>query len=150
VETNTGVEPVLYISRRNALSFNNQPNNVYSAISGGRMLVLKGEAVADLDDQALEPQTAIGVNRNGRYLYILVVDGRQPLYSNGITFARLAQLLIKQGAYIAMSLDGGGSSTLVVEGKDGEPDILNSPIDNYIPGRERPVGNHLGIYVQGK
>jgi hypothetical protein len=148
VETDTGVEPVLYISRRNALTFNNQPNNVYSAISGGRMIVQKGEAVPELDNQALEPQTAIGINRNGRYLYIVVVDGRQPLYSNGITFAKLAELLIKQGAYIAMSLDGGGSSTMVIEGKNGEPDILNSPIDNYIPGRERPVGNHLGIYIK--
>jgi hypothetical protein len=148
METNTGVEPTLYISRRNALTFNNQPNNVYSAISGGRMLVLKGEAVPDLNSEALEPQTAIGINRNGRYLYIVVVDGRQPLYSNGITFAKLAELLIKQGAYVAMSLDGGGSSTIVIEGKDGEPVILNSPIDNYIPGRERPVGNHLGIYIK--
>jgi len=47
-----------------------------------------------------------------------------------------------------MSLDGGGSSTVVIEGKDGKPEILNSPIDIYIPGRERPVGNHLGIYVK--
>ena len=150
VETNTGLEPTLYISRRNALTFNSPPNNVYSAISGGRMLVLKGEAVPDLDNQALEPQTAIGINRNGRYLYIVVVDGRQPLYSNGITFVKLADLLIKQGAYVAMSLDGGGSSTMVIEGRNGEPVILNSPIDNYIPGRERPVGNHLGIYVERK
>ena len=148
VETNPGVKPTLYISRRNALAFNNRPNNVYSAISGGRMLLLKGEAVPDLENQTLEPQTAIGINRNGRYLYIVVVDGRQPLYSNGITFAKLAELLLKQGAYVAMSLDGGGSSTMVIEGKNGEPVILNSPIDNYIPGRERPVGNHLGIYIK--
>jgi len=60
----------------------------------------------------------------------------------------LADLMLKQGAFMAMSLDGGGSSTLVMEGKDGKPQILNSPIDNYIPGRERPVGNHLWIYVK--
>jgi hypothetical protein len=47
-----------------------------------------------------------------------------------------------------MSLDGGGSSTLVIEGEDGLPEILNSPIDSYIPGRERPVANHLGITVK--
>jgi exopolysaccharide biosynthesis protein len=49
---------------------------------------------------------------------------------------------------MAMAMDGGGSSTLVVEGEDGSPRILNTPIDNYIPGRERPVGNHLGIYIE--
>jgi len=142
-----GVEPTLYISRRNALSFNNRPDNVFSAISGDRMLVEKGEVVSGLDDEELDPRTAIGINRNGRYLYILVIDGRQPLYSDGSTFQELAALLKAQGAYYAMSLDGGGSSTLVMENEDGSPKILNSPIDNYIPGRERPVGNHLGIYI---
>lgn len=143
-----GIEPTLYISRRNALSFNNRPNNVYSAISGDRMLVVKGDVLPDLDASEVEPRTALGINRNGRYLYILVVDGRQPFYSEGATFAELAELLRKEGAYMAMSLDGGGSSTLVIEGQDGLPRILNTPIDNYIPGRERPVGNHLGIYIR--
>jgi exopolysaccharide biosynthesis protein len=76
------------------------------------------------------------------------VDGRQPFYSQGATFVELAELLRKQGAYVAMSMDGGGSATLVVEGQAGTPRILNTPIDNYIPGRERPVGNHLGIYIK--
>ncbi len=143
-----GIEPTLYISRKNVLSFNSQPGRVYNAISGDRMIVVKGEAVPDLNDKALEPRTAVGMNRNGRYLYIIVVDGRQPFYSEGVTFADLAKLLIKQGAYMGMSLDGGGSSTMVIEGDDGKPLILNSPIDNYIPGRERPVGTHLGIYVR--
>jgi hypothetical protein len=142
------IEPTLYMSRKNALSFNNKPNNVYNAISGDRMLLLKGEVAPDLDDERLNPRTAVGINRNGRYLYIVVVDGRQPFYSAGATFVDLAELLIKQGAYIAMSLDGGGSSTMVIDGKDGKPVILNSPIDNYIPGRERPVGTHLGIYLK--
>jgi hypothetical protein len=140
--------PTLYISRRNALSFNRQPNRVYNAISGSRMLVLKGEIVPDLNDTALEPRTALGINKNGRYLILVVVDGRQPFYSEGATYVDLAELLIDQGAFMAMNLDGGGSSTMVIEGESGEPNILNSPIDSYIPGRERPVGNHLGIYVK--
>jgi hypothetical protein len=143
-----GIEPTLYISRRNALSFNNRPNNIYSAISGDRMLVVKGDIVPGLNDTEVEPRTALGINRNGRYLYIAVVDGRQPFYSNGMTFAELAELMRDQGAYMAMSMDGGGSSTLVIEGKEGLPKILNTPVDNYIPGRERPVGNHLGIYIK--
>ena len=141
-------EPTLYISRRNALSFNNRPNRPHNAISGDRMLVLKGEVIPDLDDEQIHPRTAIGINRNGRYVYIVVVDGRQPFYSAGATFIELAELLINQGAYIGMSLDGGGSSTLVIEGEAGQPVILNSPIDNYIPGRERPVGTHLGVYIK--
>ncbi|HZM23963.1 MAG TPA: phosphodiester glycosidase family protein, partial [Anaerolineales bacterium] len=147
-ELSVGVRPTLYISRRNAISFNNPPGNIYNAISGDRMIVLKGELVPDLDDTELDPRTAVGTNRNGRYLYLVVVDGRQPFYSSGATLAELAQILIDEGAYIAMNLDGGGSSTMVIEGENGQPLILNSPIDNYIPGRERPVANHLGVYIK--
>jgi hypothetical protein len=146
--TDVGTEPALYIGRRNTLSFNNKPGNIYNAISGDRMLVLKGEIASGLDDKELDPRTAIGINRNGRYLYLVVIDGRQPFYSEGATFAELANLLIDQGAFMGMSLDGGGSSTMVIEGDNGAPIILNSPIDNYIPGRERPVGTHLGIYAR--
>lgn len=143
-----GVPPALFISRRNALSFNNKPNRVYSAISGDRMLVLKGQIAPDLEGGEVEPRTAVGINRNGRYVYLVVVDGRQLFYSEGATFTELAQLLVDQGAHMAMSLDGGGSSTMVIEGGDGKPKILNSPIDHYIPGTERPVGTHLGVYVK--
>ena len=143
-----GIPPALYISRRNALSFNNKPNRVHSAISGDRMLVLKGAIAHDIESGEVEPRTAIGINRNGRYVYLVVVDGRQPFYSAGATFTELAQLLIDQGAYAAMSLDGGGSSTMVVESPEGRPRILNSPIDHYIPGTERPVGTHLGIFIK--
>lgn len=143
-----GTPPTLFISRRNALSFNNRPNRVQSAISGNRMLVLKGKVAPDLKDDKAEPRTAIGTNRNGRYVYLVVVDGRQPFYSQGATFTELAQLLIDQGAFIGMNLDGGGSSTMVVEDENGEPRILNSPIDHYIPGTERPVATHLGIFIR--
>jgi hypothetical protein len=141
------VFPTLYISSRNQLSFD-APAKPFNAISGETMLVMGGKAMPDLDDIQLHPRTAIGYSRNGRYLYLVVVDGRQPLFSEGVTIAELADLFVSLGAQYAMSLDGGGSSTLVVEGSNGEPRVLNSPIDNYIPGRERPVANHLGISVR--
>ncbi len=141
-------EPSLFISRRGEISFNRIPSKVQHAISGDRMLVLKGQPVPDLDANERDPRTAIGLSRNGRWLYIVVVDGRQPFYSEGATFAELADILIGLGAFTAMNLDGGGSSTMVIEGEDGLPKVLNSPIDSYIPGRERPVANHLGIYLK--
>lgn len=141
-------EPTMYISRLNAITFNKKPGRVMNAISGDRMLIVGGEPMPDLDDSELDPRTAVGINRNGRWLYIVVVDGRQPFYSEGATLMELAELLEGFGAFHAMSLDGGGSSTMVMEQADGRPVILNSPIDHYIPGRERPVANHLGIYIK--
>ncbi len=140
-------EPTLYINRRGGLEFNHAPNNIFHAISGDRMLVQSGEIIQGLNNTVLHPRTAIGINKNGRWLYIVVIDGRQPFYSNGATFQELAEILEDFGAFNAMALDGGGSSTMVLEGANGEAVILNSPIDNYIPGRERPVANHLGIFL---
>ncbi|HET7143505.1 MAG TPA: phosphodiester glycosidase family protein, partial [Anaerolineales bacterium] len=88
----------------------------------------------------------IGINHNGRWLYLVVVDGRQPFYSTGATYKELADILLDLGADEAMALDGGGSSTMVIQGDNGQPLVLNSPIDSFIPGRERAVANHLGIY----
>lgn len=139
-------EPVLYISRRGGLSFR-KPGRVFNAIAGDRYLVLGGGKVEGLDDSEREPRTAIGFNKNGRWLYLVVVDGRQPFYSAGATFDELAEILLAHGAHYGMSLDGGGSSTLVIAGEDGNPLILNSPIDQYVPGRERPVANHIGIFI---
>lgn len=139
--------PTLYISQRNDLSFD-APNKPYDAISGETRLVMGGSPVDGLTDPELHPRTAIGYSKNGKFLYIVVVDGRQPFYSQGITLAELADLMIELGAHDAMNLDGGGSSTLVIRGAGGQPRILNSPIDLYIPGRERPVANHLGIYFK--
>ena len=144
---NEDPEPTLYVSRRNEITFNRPPNKVFHALSGDRMLILGGEIVADLDDDVIHPRTAIGINRNGRYVYLVVVDGRQPFYSAGATFQDLAELMKDLDAHFAMALDGGGSSTLVVADENGNARILNSPIDSYIPGRERPVANHFGVFI---
>lgn len=60
--------------------------------------------------------------------------------------AELAGTLVQYGAWTALNLDGGGSTDLVVAGPGG-PQVLSSPIHNHIPGRERPVANHLAIYA---
>lgn len=138
--------PTLYISSRNQMSFI-APSKLFNAISGSGMLVRGGDLIPGLDNSTVQPRTAIGYSINGRYLYLVVVDGRQPFYSEGITLYELAHLMLTLGAKYAMNLDGGGSSTMVVVGQDGRSRVLNSPIDNYIPGRERPVANHLGIYA---
>ncbi len=138
--------PTLYITARNAFSFD-PPRKSYNAISGERLLITGGNVRPNLDNTITQPRSALGYSSNGRYLYLAVVDGRQPFYSEGMTLKELADLMRSLGAHYAMNLDGGGSTTLVVQGTNGQPRVLNSPIDNYIPGRERPVANHLGIFV---
>ena len=140
--------PIMYINQKNEITYNEPKGAVYTAISGDRMLVDRGEIPAGLDNTVLEPRTAIGTNANGRWMILIVVDGRQPGYSEGCTLYELAEMLIKYGGvHNAINLDGGGSSAMVIE-KDGEPDVVNSPIEGGIAGRERYVANHFGIEVK--
>ena len=142
----TGSVPVLYLARNNKAAFNSPTGKIYNAISGDRMLVEVGRPVARQTGPP-EPRTAIGLDKSGRRLILVLVDGRQPGYSEGATLAELAKILIDYGAVTAMNLDGGGSTTLVIQDADGNPKLLNLPIQHRIPGAERPVGNHLGIYA---
>jgi hypothetical protein len=145
-QTSSDLEPTLYISSNNRISLD-APARPFNAISGKDLLVMGGHPILSLDSSMLQPRTAIGYSANGRFLYLVVVDGRQPFYSEGITLIELAHLMVSLGSAYAINLDGGGSSTMVIVGSDGRTHILNSPIDSLIPGRERPVADHLGIYV---
>jgi len=142
----TGNESTLYLSAENAVSFSAPESGQYNAISGDRMLLENGALAGGPDDVTVAPRTAIGLDGSGQKLIIVVIDGRQLLYSQGATLVELAEIMMYYGAETAMNLDGDGSSTLVVQGPLG-PRVLNSPIDNNIPGRERAVGNHLGIFI---
>ncbi len=141
-----GRQPVLYISRANQARFNAPIGKVYNAISGNAMILEQGQVLSGLE-QNLAPRSALGLDKPAKRLYLVVVDGRQSNYSEGVSLKELGQILLRVGAFNAMNLDGGGSSTLVMQNRLGLPEVLNAPIDNQIPGRERPVGNHLGIYA---
>lgn len=81
------------------------------------------------------PRTAIGYDRARQTLVVAVVDGYQRGYSRGITQRELADLLREFGVDTAMELDGGGSSTMVLEGR-----VRNRPPDE---SGERYVANAL-------
>ena len=141
----TDNEPVLYISKTNRARFNNPIGGIFNAISGNIMLLRNGQPFLDSTGES-QPRTAIALDKKSRQLILVVVDGRQTGYSEGATLEELVDVLLSYGAYNAMNLDGGGSSTMVIEGSNGQPTLLNSPINNGIPGQERPVANHLGVY----
>lgn len=137
---------VFYVSCHQRPTFT-KPKEICQAISG-RWLLWQGEPYERVvKGRGVNPRTAIGLDRDERRLILIVVDGRQPGYSEGVHLRELAGLLREAGAHTAMSLDGGGSTTLVMEGKDGQPRLLNTPMHSRIAGRQRPVANHLGLYA---
>lgn len=86
------------------------------------------------------PRTGIGFDAAKKLLVVAVVDGYQAGYSRGITQKEFAMLLHSFGAKTAMEFDGGGSSTMWLEGK-----VVNRPPDE---AGERYVANALLFYYE--
>jgi hypothetical protein len=121
------------------------PRRPDTHVVGGSVGLLRDgvpEITAGLDGHASigmalrrQPRTLAGVTQGGRLL-LVTVDGRDPRWSVGLSFPEAAALLRWLGAQQGLSMDGGGSTTMVVDG-----DVVNRPSD----GAERPVGDALFV-----
>ena len=152
-------QPLLLIDRAGRVSIAltrlvDPPRDVYLALGGAQLLLQDGELTRAMQHCSYrrrqpQPRTAAALDRGSHHLLLVVVDGRQPGYSEGLGLSELARIIRRQGGYQAINLDGGGSSTLVIQGRDGRPRVLNSPIHGRVPpGLERPVATHLGVYAR--
>jgi exopolysaccharide biosynthesis protein len=114
---------------------------VRQAVAGFGGLIRRGEILPRPSD-VLHPRTAVGADRDGRWLWLVVVDGRQPQYSEGMSERELAELMAELGCFDAINLDGGGSSIMMLEDDEGQIRIQNRPSDRTGP---RPVPVMLGV-----
>ncbi len=85
---------------------------------------------------ARNPRTMAGFDGRGD-LFLVSVDGRNPGYSIGMSFAEQSRVMLALGARAALNLDGGGSTTMVAGRR-----LLGRPSD---PTGERPVGDVVAI-----
>lgn len=133
------------IERTFTTVFGTPPDAFASAthvVGGAGLLVRGGEAVSDWGkedvregfDKERHPRTMIGTDDDGD-IWLVTVDGRQPLLSLGMSFVELQRLAARLRLTNALNLDGGGSTTMVVNGV-----IVNSPSD---PAGARAVSDAL-------
>jgi len=136
------LRPWINIGRDNSVTFAwRSPRNLYNAVSGDRYLIQNGRYNQAISNVTKDPRTVIGYTRD-RKLVIIVADGRTP-QSAGLSFREASDLLLELNVETAINLDGGGSTALWIEDR-----IVNVPIDQNVPGRERPVANHLCIFAE--
>ena len=135
---------------RVVIGFSPDRGPLRESVGGWPQLVVHGRSVADSADAregtfprfsaVRHPRTGIGFSKDSTTLYLVTVDGRQES-SSGMSLVEFANLMLSLGVYEGLNLDGGGSTTMVVEGA-----IVNRPSD---PDGERPVGNAL-LVIQRK
>jgi len=114
-------------------------NDIQEAIGGRQELLSSGE-VTSAKNNKYDPRTAIGVSADRNKVIMLIVDGRQSSHSNGAEYSDLGIMLKAMGAYNGINLDGGGSSTFIVNKEDGLA-VKNKPSGN----KEREIVNGLAI-----
>jgi hypothetical protein len=128
---------------------------VYNA-GGGNQRILNGGSISAPNDSytnTLNPHTALGVNQARTKVFLATVDGRQNDYSEGMFTTELASIMKDFGAWNAVNLDGGGSTTMVMDDSNNgvqNARVINSPSDNATttgPGSERVVANSLAVFA---
>ncbi|MBV9409123.1 MAG: phosphodiester glycosidase family protein [Candidatus Eremiobacteraeota bacterium] len=123
-------------------------DGIAAAVGGGPQLVRDGAPYADPNAPAPDetnrrfPLAGAALRTDGTLL-LVVVDGRRPEDSIGLTRPQFGALFLGLGARDATAFDSGGSSTLVARVLgDANASVLNVPSD----GEERPVADGLFVY----
>ena len=125
--------------------YNSIRTDIREAICGHTWLVRDGAVVTQTNDE-FEPRTWIGVSEDGLKVWMMVADGRNFYYSNGMQYWEMGEMMYAVGAHNSINLDGGRSSTFFIrntpEFTDDRFVLRNWPPENII---EREVGNGLLI-----
>ncbi|MEE1042648.1 MAG: phosphodiester glycosidase family protein, partial [Clostridia bacterium] len=104
----------------------------------GDVLIENNKVNTDFEAGA-NPRTAIGITNEGKII-LYTIDGRQKGYSYGVQLKSLANRLKELGCKDAINLDGGGSTSYVVQlPGDDVVELINSPSD----GKLRKVSNFI-------
>ncbi len=116
-------------------------------VGGSQIIVRNGQTIVFTNAfaTARHPRTAVGIDAGGTQLTLLVVDGRQPELSIGMTLAEVSEEMVRLGCAAAINLDGGGSTTLVCRNAETKRlEVVNSPSDT----KERSVADVVGITLK--
>lgn len=117
-------------------------NGVPQLIKNGKIEITWQQEKAAKDFvEKRHPRTAVAKLKDGKFL-LVTIDGRQPGVSVGMNLPELAAFLLEMGAVNAMNLDGGGSTTMFLDGK-----IVNKPSDKE---GERRVSDALLVFPRKK
>ena len=122
-------------------------DNIENAVGGFHQILINGEpAQRTLNNDSRHPRSAAGISQDGRFLYLLVIDGRRASSAGG-TENETAALLAALGSHNGINFDGGGSSALAMRYPDGNVKVVNTPVQGLFPGQERAVAGCLGITI---
>lgn len=116
------------------------PYRFHEAVGANGILMIQGGvARSGCFDSSRNPRSALCLEADGSTMWMIAVDGRRSS-AIGMTCDEVRALMLDLGCTDGVMLDGGGSTTLVVDDR-----VVNTPSD----GSLRTVSNHLGVLYHG-
>tara|TARA_B100001123_G_scaffold267922_2_gene298223 strand:+ start:358 stop:1224 length:867 start_codon:yes stop_codon:yes gene_type:complete len=141
----------VWFDAKGKVHFGHQAEDKPQEATTGFQLILSNGKLTVGTGGARHPRTAIGTDEKGKILWLVVVDGRQRRYSEGMNMHELATVMKELGCWTATNMDGGGSSIIGLVDKTYKLKVMNRPSDRFlgIP-RIRPLPMILTIIKSEK
>ncbi len=134
----------LTIGNKVKLEVATKPNvdKINFAIGGGSIILKDGNiSLTDIHTKGSNPRTGIGINKDNTEMILVTIDGRDSSFK-GVGQEMFGAIMKDLGAYHALNLDGGGSTTMAIKplGED-KAQVVNKPSE----GSQRLVVNGVGV-----
>ena len=116
--------------------------DVMCGIAGFNQVLKDGKIVITGKSKKIDSRTLIGINKTKDILFLLCVDGERKKISEGATLIKATKIMKEIGAYEAIELDGGGSSTLIAKINGKQHQLIPSSKKQF-----RKVATNLGFKI---
>jgi len=112
--------------------------------AGGFAVLLDDGQPVNQGDKSIHPRMVYGISQDKHWLYLMTIDGRQKEWSIGANNEEMTKLMQDAGAWDAINMDGGGSTTMCLwDYQKNEAVMLNHHSGNS----KRNVGGNIGLYI---
>ncbi len=118
-------------------------SDVMCGIAGFNQVLKDGKIAITGKSKKIDSRTLIGINKTHSTIFILCVDGERKKISEGATLIKATKIMKEVGAYEAIELDGGGSSTLIAKIDGIQHQLVPSSKKQF-----RKVATNLGFKIK--
>lgn len=116
-KTAGGYEAKIFKSQSDIPEYSEAEAENLTALHGGFWQILENGNIIEFQD-IKDSRTACGISKDGRFLYILAVEGEVKAWSEGLNYQQCAEIFKAFGCQNAMEFDGGSSTTLYINQKN--------------------------------
>lgn len=131
---------------RDTVTYRTMATDLRDVTGSGVIVLQNGEVPGDFAGYSTNrhPRNVVGYTEDGSTVYFMIVDGRQPLWSDGMLYWEMGEIMKSLGCSWSSNLDGGGSAQLVIRHPSANIYQLRNRASD---GAQRPVVNTWMVTV---